>query len=57
MERGWRTTQKLIDVLQRDATELEGSNGVTGEQEYAADSNTDSSSDEDRSRNSKSDNL
>lgn len=37
--------QKLIDVLERDATELDESDGETGEQEYAADSNTDSSSD------------
>ena len=39
--------QKLIDVLERDATELEESDDETGEQEYAADSDTDSSSDED----------
>jgi len=37
--------QKLIDVLKRDATELEESDEET-EQEYAADSDTDSSSDE-----------
>ena len=39
--------QKLIDVLERDAAELEESDDETGEQEYAADSDTDSSSDED----------
>ena len=37
--------QKLIDVLERDATELEESDDGTGEQEYAADSDTDRSSD------------
>jgi len=38
--------QKLIDVLERDATELEECDEET-EQENAADSVTDSSSDED----------
>ena len=37
---------KLIDVLERDATELAESNDETGEQEYAVDSDTDSSFDE-----------
>lgn len=39
--------QKRIDVLERDATELEESDDETGEQEYAADSDSESSSDED----------
>ena len=33
--------QKLIDVLERIATELEDSDDETGEQEYAADSSSD----------------
>ena len=39
--------QQLIDVLQRDARELDESDDETGEQEHVVDSDTDSLSDDD----------